>query len=478
MRYIAIEKLQKGMIVGRNIYDSEDRNLLAEGRVLNEDTIDRLVRLGYPGIYITDDLSKDIQIQEAITKELRNHAVESLQNLDVDNAMLAAENIVRQIIETEIITLDLVDLRTFDDYTFRHSVNVAVISCVIAMGMGYSHRKMVDLCVAAIFHDLGKMLVDKKVLNKPGKLNAMEIEIVRNHAKLSYDLICEKWNISQRVKQGVLSHHENEDGSGYPRGLMGDKIHPFAKIIHVVDVYDALSSRRPYKGACSFSEALEYLMGGCGTLFEKKVVEAFMNYVSIYPKGITVILSDKREAVVVKNHRHNKLRPKLRLMDGTILDLGEQNNNLNITIVGQADIHTMSTENIEENEKGRVCQKYHIMVVDDKPQDLSMIKRCLDSSFQVSIVKYGKQALELLNRTTPDVILMEVGFPNHNGIERIKRMQSRFPHQIPVILMSVQADSQTVLACGNIVAADYIVKPFEKHYLQERIQAVLGLDNP
>ncbi len=192
------------------------------------------------------------------------------------------------------------------------------------------------MCVSAVFHDMGKMLIDKDILNKPGKLNPQEFEIMKQHPQLSYDMLAEKWNIPARVRMGALCHHENEDGSGYPKGLTGEKIHPFAKIIHVTDVYDALSSKRPYKEACSFSEALEYLMGGCGTMFDKKVVEAFLNYVPVYPKGSMVELSDGREALVVENYPRNLLRPQLRLTDGTTLDLLKGRENWNLTILRQA----------------------------------------------------------------------------------------------------------------------------------------------
>ncbi len=336
MRYIETGKVEPGMILGKGIYDFSDRILLADGKMLTEELINRLAELGYAGIYIEDELSKDIRIQGAISTELRNAAVRSLQELNLEKALEFAEKIVDQILEAKTVSLDLMDMRSFDDYTYRHSVNVAVLSTVIAMGMGYGREDLIDLCVSAVFHDMGKMLIDKDILNKPGKLNPQEFEIMKQHPQLSYDMLAEKWNIPARVRMGALCHHENEDGSGYPKGLTGEKIHPFAKIIHVTDVYDALSSKRPYKEACSFSEALEYLMGGCGTMFDKKVVEAFLNYVPVYPKGSMVELSDGREALVVENYPRNLLRPQLRLTDGTTLDLLKGRENWNLTILRQA----------------------------------------------------------------------------------------------------------------------------------------------
>ena len=281
MRFVPIERVEHGMMLAKSIYDYETRTLLREGKLLSDEIIVRIRERGYPGIYIEDELTKDVVIQDAITAELRNHAVEALQELDLEEAVNVAESIVKQLMEAKTISLDMLDLRTFDDYTFRHSVNVAVLSVVIGMGIGYTNEELVDLCSAAVFHE--------------------ENELLRSHSQRSYDMLKEKWNIPARVKAAVLSHHENEDGSGYPNGLTGDKIHPFAKIIHVADVYDALSSDRAYKKAYTYSESLEYLMGGCGTLFDQQVVRAFMDKVPVYPKGVTVLLSDGREAIVVEN---------------------------------------------------------------------------------------------------------------------------------------------------------------------------------
>ncbi|MCI9136300.1 MAG: response regulator [Lachnospiraceae bacterium] len=473
MRYIEMERVQPGMMLGRGIYDFSDRNLLSDGKVLTEELIERLMERGYPGVYIEDELSKDIQIQEAISAELRNHAVRSLQDLNIDEAVEVAKKIVEQILESKTVSLDLVDLRSFDDYTYRHSVNVAVLSTVIAMGLGYSHEDLIEICVSAIFHDLGKLLIDKEILNKPGKLSAMENEVMRHHPQMSYDMLAEKWNISAKVRMGALCHHENEDGSGYPNGLFGENIHPFAKIIHVTDVYDALSSKRPYKDACSFSEALEYLMGGCGTLFDKEVVDAFLRYVPVYPKGSMVELSDGREAIVLENSSLNLLRPKLLLMDGDVLDLMEGKGNRSITILRQAGGRVMKSEEIGENEKGRNVRRQHILVVDDMITSLKTVKKVLEKEYQVSLVKSGEQALAFLEKAQPDLILMDIAMPNKNGIETVKEMKEQIPKEIPVIFLSSIRDLHTVLECKGVHAADFIIKPFDAFYLQERVQAVL-----
>lgn len=474
MRYVIIDDVQPGMVLGKPLYDFSARTLLAEGKELSLSIIERLKQRGYPGVYIDDEWSRDINIQEVISVELRANAAMSLRELDIDAAMEASRKIVGEILKQKIISLDIMDLKGYDDYIYQHSINVAVLSAIIGIGAGYEVKELMDLCLSAILHDLGKILIDERILNKPGKLNAMELEVVRHHTQLSYDMLYDRWNIPASVKAGVICHHENEDGSGYPKGLAGNKIHPFAKIIHVADVYDALSSKRPYKEAFSYSEAFEYLMGGCGTLFNKEVVQIFAKYVAIYPKGTMVELSDGRQALVMENNENDRLRPKVKLLDGTVLDLQDIEKNRDITIVQQCGANLLIADKIEENEKGRSQRRYHIMAVDENECRLRQIKGILERRYKVSVMNSGQQALEFLQNEKPDLILMDVSMPNKTGIETARKIREAFPKQIPVIFVSVLHDLQTVMECRNIQAMDYVVRPFEISYLKERIQAALG----
>lgn len=173
--------------------------------------------------------------------------------------------------ERGTVSLDMTDLRTYDDYTYAHSVNVAVICCVIGVGMELSESELTQLATAALLHDLGKLSIPPEILNKPGRLTQEEYQIMKSHATLSYELIRERWDIPANVKTAVLYHHENVDGSGYPQGIDASQQSLFIRILHVADVYDALVSKRPYKEPYSPYEASEYLMGACGIMFDKKL---------------------------------------------------------------------------------------------------------------------------------------------------------------------------------------------------------------
>lgn len=335
MRFIPISKLQPSMLVAKAIYDAGDKILINHGVRLTEDFIKSLEARGVIGAYIEDDISNKIIVQEAITAELRAHAVKCIKDFDLETTINISKSIVDQLMNSDSIMLDLIDLRTFDDYTYKHSVNVAVLSTMVAMGMNFKYDELTDLCLSALLHDIGKLQISDEILNKPGRLTEEEYALVKTHPTIAYNIVKDRWDIAATTKIGILCHHENVDGSGYPFGLKDSKIHRFARIIHVADVYDALTSKRPYKEAYTPADATELLMASCGTLFDRDVVEVFLGYVPIYPKGSTVILSDGKRAIVANNYKYNTLRPRVIIEDtGVEIDLTHDSSCRNITIIG------------------------------------------------------------------------------------------------------------------------------------------------
>lgn len=332
MRYIQIDRTKEGMILESSIYDNMGRILLGKGTVLSSEYIERLIERGLPGIYIEDEMAADIKIEDAITQELRNKGVSALREGNLDETMDVAKAIVDEILSNPSVSLDMVDLRSYDDYTYRHSVNVSVLATIIGINLSMNIPTLKELSMAAILHDIGKSKISDEILNKPGRLTSEEFEEIKKHPDYAYEILKERIDIPSSVKAGILAHHENEDGSGYGRGLAGDKIYSYGKIIHVADVFDALTSKRPYKQAYARSEATEYLMGSCDRLFDRQIVLAFLQSVSIYPKGITVKLSNGQEAIVVDSTA-NILRPRIRLMDGSEMDLSDIHKYRNITIL-------------------------------------------------------------------------------------------------------------------------------------------------
>ncbi len=476
MRYISIDEAEPGMLLGKAVYDSFSRILVAKGRPLSADYIHKLKVRGYLGFYIEDEFSDGIEVKEAISPELRNRGVEALRKKNIDATLQVAKDIVGQILHSDTISLDMVDLRTFDDYTYRHSVNVAVLSTIIGMGMGLQQDELNDVCIAAMFHDMGKLMIDAEIINKPGRLTKDEFRLIKMHPQLSLELLTNRWNVSIEAKEAILCHHENDDGSGYPRGLRKNEIPLYAKIIHVADVYDALTSKRAYKDPYTPSESIEYLMGGCHILFDEKVVKAFLKWVPVYPKGVVVKLSDGRDAIVCENTK-NPIRPKVRLRSGEVLDLGDEKKNLDVTINPTSSVETdfsneMAAIGTDENDKRPV-----ILVVDDTVLTLQMVRSICEKQFRVIMAKNSKDALHYIQKNgMPALILMDVLLPDVGGIETAKIVRELYGKEVPILFLTALSDRETVQQCRAVGANDYIVKPFRPTYLLERINVALGLN--
>ena len=242
MRYITLDKAKPGDILMSDVFDTSGHVMIVAGTELTEKYIERLISMEFGGIYIQDPISEDVVLEPAISPELRKIAMECVKSMSVKDSVPVSHSIIEEILQKQIVSLDMFNLHAVDDYTYAHSVNVAVLSCVLGTGMKLSDQELADLVNAAILHDFGKMKIPMEILNKKERLTGEEYDIMRSHVKLSYEMIKDKTIITPSVKQAVLFHHENEDGSGYPNGIYGTELPLIAKILHVADVYDALVS--------------------------------------------------------------------------------------------------------------------------------------------------------------------------------------------------------------------------------------------
>ena len=343
-----------------------------------------------------------------------------------------------------------------------------------------SERDLEILTTAALFHDLGKLTIPKEILNKPGRLTSEEYKLVKTHPIKSYELIKNRYEISAHVKQAVLLHHENYDGSGYPNGIYGEEQSIFVRVLHVCDVYDALTSKRPYKEGYCPSEAAEYLMGACGIMFDRYVVEKFLQLVPLYPKGTEIKLSNGRRAIVVDNMGGHNLRPVVRTIDdGTDIDL-ENRANLNITILpGDSDATEEFRQKSEAERQEMIKEeeqiRYKVMVVDDMATNLHMLKDILGGKYDVILLKSGRQAVSYIagKEDKPDIILMDIDMPEMDGVETAKQINLITEGDIPILFVSAITDRQTVITCRKIGAAGYIARPYKAVYIISEIERIL-----
>lgn len=317
MRYVAIENVKEGTYLAKPIYNAQGSILLSENFRLTNVYLDKLKELGFLGLYIEDEISKDIIIEEAVSDKLRIDTLTRLKRIVEDTGNFeeltpCISGIVDSVIENKDILLHINKLNSYHNYTYIHCVNVGILSVCIGVKLDYDKEKLIKLGMSGILHDIGKNNVPLEILDKPGKLTNEEFDIIKMHPIYGYTMIKGVIDLSSITKMGILQHHERCDGSGYPSGLIGDDISDFGKIIAIADTYDALTSDRSYRPAYTSCDAYEYLIGDGGTQYDSDMLKVFSKCVAVFPVGGCVELSDGTRWIVVENNSNNPLRPIVR----------------------------------------------------------------------------------------------------------------------------------------------------------------------
>ena len=340
------------MRIDQSIKDRLDRTLVAKGTLLDDYVIDGIRKRGIHGVYIsegeedpipeTDDIPLTPAVRHAIEKtrvedpvkvklseSVKKRVSEGIQylysNSDspefADTSAHITGDLMKAIDLNDSLAVDISALKTSDEYTFKHSVDVATMSMIIAKKQGMSKSDVYNIGIAGLLHDMGKSKIPNEILNKPAKLNDEEFAIMKKHSELGYSILKEKREFSNHISMAVLQHHEKMNGRGYPMGCTAEKIVPYAKILSVCDVYDALVTERPYKKSFSQRTAVEMIMSMTEEL-DITAMRSFLATVILYPVDSTVELSNGEKARVVENKANSVLRPTVvGLESGRIYDL-------------------------------------------------------------------------------------------------------------------------------------------------------------
>lgn len=333
MRLVQTATVLDGTLLGKAIYNEKGQVLLNEGVKLEGKLVRRLCEMGIHYIYIKDKKTEDIDVRDPISAKLKKKAMDSIEkhfhefehaknlthSIVLEKAVTNLTTLIRDILfeiknNQELLVL-LSEVYTYDHYIFTHSLNVTMYTLAIGMKLNLSEKDLETLGLGAILHDVGKMKIPEDILLKPDKLTLAEYEEVKKHAAEGFEILRRIPTVSLIVAHCAYQHHERLNGTGYPRGIKGNDIHFFGKIIAVADVFDAVTSNRIYRQAMLPHEGLEILYSGSGTLFDTKIIEAFRQAVAVYPVGITVELNDGRKGVVSSQNVGVSDRPNIRVIE-------------------------------------------------------------------------------------------------------------------------------------------------------------------
>ena len=327
MRKTAISLLRPGMTLAKPVFGPDGQLWLNAGVELKSNYISSLWRTGIPFVYLADPLMYDVTVSEVLSEETRRLAVKVLKEtlnatknsidrqkkLVLDNRFtFIIEKLIQEVLNNKDIAVNLADIRDTDNYTFLHSVNVCALTLLAGTGLGLSRSQLKEVGVGALLHDMGKIWIDDEILKKKGSLTPEEYEEIKKHPMFGYEILSAQKNISPDSVKIVMQHHERCDGSGYPSQLKTDEIHPFARLTMVVDVYDALTADRPYRGSLQPHQAIEMLTA-CVETYDSDMVRSFIAHVAAYPVGTAVRLSSGDLALVVHNRKGVPLRPVVRV---------------------------------------------------------------------------------------------------------------------------------------------------------------------
>lgn len=362
LRTLSIDDLKVGMFVKDIFLKNSDHKVKNQGVVNSERTIALLKKQGVDKVIVElqPEQLKALEQQEAIInqdkKEINNvdelegpsnnnsveqttvdeellhscelyqqanEKIKSLflqarkgQKLSTDGIEKLAAEITQSVMRNEYAMAILTRIRHHSTYQWEHSINCAIHMCGFALFLGIKQELVHQITLGALLHDIGTAKVPEGIIAKPEQLSIHEIAIVEKHAMQGITICKKEGLISPIISDMTVNHHERLDGSGYPRGLSQDKLSKLARMMAIVDVYDAITGDKNYKKAQQPIEAFRFLISSKAK-FDPNIVQQFIKYLGVHPVGSVVQLSNDRLAMVMIGNRQDPLKPKVKIFFNT-----------------------------------------------------------------------------------------------------------------------------------------------------------------
>lgn len=356
-RYIyqrkAVDDVYPGMVLGRMLVTHDGKSFMNEGTILTPRIIQNLKVWGFRFVETREEVAEDWRPAMSSAKgaddsapssgeivadlpstvvDYYNSAVSMMRRtmgqvrnsqdpMDVTELRRAVKECIMPLLEDATVVDVLHIVTRNDDYLFHHSVDVGIVAGCLALWLGRPHQEVAEIVLGGLLHDTGKALIPAQILDKPGELTAEEMDQVRFHSVRGYNYLKQSSDLPRSVLYCALQHHERMDGSGYPLSVRSDKIHPYAKIIAVADIFDAMTSNRSYSRKATPYEAADALKTDMYGKLDAQVCSVFLHQVRRHFVGDIVLLSDGRQAEVVAMNAFDNTRPTVKTHEGELINL-------------------------------------------------------------------------------------------------------------------------------------------------------------
>lgn len=324
MRCVKVEALAGGEILAKNIFSKSGTVLMSEGTKIRNEYIQHLINIGIKEIYIEDEFSIGVRVDEATEKKIKNDCKQQVKkiidrffycgNNELEKVQEVAITIISNMLEKKELIFILEGMRENSETLYCHPLNVCAMSVFIALKMKLPVEKVRNIAEGCLLHDIGYQKVYvKEEHKKTGEFTELEEQEIKKHVIYGYEILQNETWCSKEAKEIVLHHHERWDGSGYPMHLKGERIRKECRIVAACNVFDNM--------VYSFQEerlkihkALRYLKKQAGILFDKEVAACMLENIAAYPNGCIVVLDNGDNGIVLHQNENSPDRPVVRLL--------------------------------------------------------------------------------------------------------------------------------------------------------------------
>lgn len=323
--FLRIDKLDMGMILEEDIVDQKTGVILiAKNMAITKAFIDKLISNGIDEVPIKKEEIPIEKYNEPLMKEYNKvgerigKAFKEVKNggkLNAQEINMEMKNFVQEVVKERDILTQMRLLKRKDDYIFNHSLAVSTLAASLGKWMNYSPKEILELSVVGLFHDIGKLKISDEIINKPADLTEEEFEIMRKHPFYSSQVLSFTSNFSEDIILGVLQHHEKLDGTGYPNKVTGDRIHRYARIISICNIYHNLTSRKIYNDKESPLKVAEYIRQESFNFLDPHMSQVFLKNIATFYVGNKVVLSTGEIGIIIYIHPQDKTRPVVKVAD-------------------------------------------------------------------------------------------------------------------------------------------------------------------